>query len=299
MSLIDDSPFAKSPVTPIQHGPDYEFSFRCHKRVGCWNACCKQIDITLTPYDILRLKNRLGMDSEEFLKKHAVPFEMDRDGMPGVKMRTQDDAPVCLFMDEETGCTDYEDRPTACRYYPVGLLSQRKQSDSFDTAAYVIVKEDHCLGHNEDNKMTIQQYREEQGVEEYDELARGWRQIILKKMSTGPVVGKPSPASLSLFFMVCYNHDKFREFINSPSFQKSFELDEEALSKINEDDVELMLFGFRFLKQVLFGEESIPQKEGAYEQRLENRKEIIDLRKNAEIELHKQKEAEKFDEEEK
>lgn len=294
MSLIDDSPFAKNPIAPVQYGPEAELNFRCHKGISCWNACCKQIDIALTPYDIIRLKNRLGLSSEEFLKKHTVPFEMDRDGMPGVKMRTQDDVPVCLFMDEETGCTVYEDRPTACRYYPVGLLSQRKQSDSFDTAAYVIVVEDHCLGHKEDNKMTIQQYREEQGVEEYDELARGWRQLVLKKMSAGSAIGKPSPTSLSLFFMVCYNHDKFREFINSPSFQKSFDLDEETQSKINTDDVELMLFGFRFLKQVMFGEESIPLKEGAAEERIKERKEVHEMRRKAEIEHHKMKEDEKY-----
>lgn len=294
MSLIDDSPFEKSPIAPVQYGPDHEFSFRCHKDIDCWNACCKQVDIALTPYDILRLKNRLGLTSEEFLKKHTVPYEMDRDGMPGVKMRTQDDVPVCLFMDEETGCTVYEDRPTACRYYPVGLLSQRKQSESFDTAAYVIVEEDHCLGKKEDNKLSIEQYRKEQGVEEYDELGRGWRQLVLKKMSTGAAIGKPSPTSFSLFFMVCYNHDKFREFINSPSFQKSFDLDEETLGKINNDDVELMLFGFRFLKQVLFGEESISLKEGAVEERIKERKEVLEMRKEAEIEQHKQKESDKY-----
>lgn len=294
MSLIDDSPFDKSPVAPIQYGPDAEFSFRCHKDVGCWNACCKQIDIALTPYDIVRLKNRMGMSSEEFLKKHTVPYEMDRDGMPGVKMRTQDDAPVCLFMDEVTGCTVYEDRPTACRYYPIGLLSQRKQSETVDGTAYVIVEEEHCLGHKEDNKMTIQQYREEQGVEEYDELARGWRQLILKKMSGGPSIGKPSATSLSMFFMVCYNHDKFREFINTPSFRQSFNLDDDLFKKINEDDVELMLFGFRFLRQVLFGEESISLNEGAAEERLEQRKDILQGRRDAEIEAHKQKEADKY-----
>lgn len=55
-----------------------------------------------------------------------------------------------------------------------------------------------------------------------------------------------------------------------------------------------MLFGFRFLRQVLFGEETISLNEGAAEERLEQRKEILQGRRDAEIEAHKQKEADKY-----
>jgi len=293
--LIDESPFEENPVAPVEYDESTTIQFRCHKGVDCWNACCKQIDITLTPYDIVRLKNRLGMTSEEFLKKHTVPFEMDRDGLPGVKLRTRDEAPVCLFMDEETGCTVYEDRPTACRYYPVGLLAKRNEKEYVDRTTFVLVEEEHCHGHKEDARMTIGEYRQQQGVVEYDELGRGWRQLILKKMSSGPTIGKPSKTSLNLFFMACYNHDKFRDFINSESFNKTFDLDQGLLDKLNEDDTELMLFGFRFLKQVLFGEQSIPLHEGAAEQRAREREEIWRLRQEAERKLHqaKQEQAEK------
>jgi len=33
-------------------------------------------------------------------------------------------------------------------------------------------------------------------LEEYGELAHGWRQLILKKKSSGPSIGKPSKRSL-------------------------------------------------------------------------------------------------------
>ena len=287
--LIDDSPFDESPVAPVQYGPDHEFNFKCHSGVGCWNACCKQINITLTPYDVIRLKKRLGMTSDEFLKKHTAPYEMDRDGLPGIKLRTQDDAPVCLFMDEETGCTVYEDRPTACRYYPVGLLSQRKQDEYDDTTAYVLVQEDHCLGHKEAERQTIDSYRKDQVVEDYDKYGRGWRQLVLKKMSTGPAIGKPSSTSLGLYFMACFNHDKFRDFINAESFQKTFDLDDAMMEKMNGDDVELMEFGFRFLRQVLFGEQSIPLHEGAADKRAKEREEVWQMRRDAEAKQHQEK----------
>jgi hypothetical protein len=48
---------------------------------------------------------------------------------------------------------------------------------------------------------------------EYDDLARGWRQLVLKKKSSGPTIGKPSLRSRQLFFMACYDIDRFREFV--------------------------------------------------------------------------------------
>ena len=84
----------------------------------------------------------------------------------------------------------YGDRPTACRYYPVALLSMRRQDEATDRDSYALVKEPHCLGHDEPREITIADYRNEQGLPEYDELARGWRQLILKKKSSGPTIGK-------------------------------------------------------------------------------------------------------------
>ena len=55
-----------------------------------------------------------------------------------------------------------------------------------------MVKEEHCLGHFEPRTLTVREYRQEQGVEQYDELAKEWRDIILKKRSSGPTVGAPS-----------------------------------------------------------------------------------------------------------
>ena len=106
---------------------------------------------------------------------------------------------------------------------------------------------------------------------EYDDLARGWRQLILKKKSSGPSIGKPSKRSLELFFMVCYDIDRFSQFVASDGFSTIYDLPAEELKNILCDDVELMQFGFRFLRQVLFGEETIPlRKEAAEQRRLEH-----------------------------
>jgi Fe-S-cluster containining protein len=253
--MSSNAPFT-SPVAPVQLDGDHRFNFRCYKGIGCFNACCRSIDITLTPYDILRLKNRLDLSSSDFLAKYTAPFEFEKDSIAGVKLRTRDDTTECQFMTEE-GCSVYEDRPTACRYYPVALVSLRKQDEFTDTASYALVKEAHCLGHNEPRELSIDEYRAEQGVQEYDDLARGWRQLILKKKSSGPAVGKPSLRSRQLFFMACYDIDRFRTFVMSDGFRNSFELPDEEVVKMLANDVELLQFSFRFLRQVLFGEETI------------------------------------------
>src|SRR3989339_950769 len=159
--LIDDSPFAGSPVKPIMLAENASLQFRCHRNVKCWNACCSNIDIPLTPYDVLRLKKRLDMSSGEFLKQYSVPFEMDKDGMPGIKLNPVEGGTACQFMTPE-GCGVYEDRPTACRYYPGALLSLRNQEESVDRTSYALVQEPHCLGHQEPRKLTINDYRKEQ-----------------------------------------------------------------------------------------------------------------------------------------
>jgi Fe-S-cluster containining protein len=135
-----------SPVVPTMYDESKEIQFSCHKGIGCWNACCANIDISLTPYDIIRLKKRLGMTSTQFLRDYTVPYELEKDGIAGVKFRPVDNGTACRFMQPE-GCAVYEDRPTACRYYPVALLSMRKQDEYTDTQSYALVEEEHCKGH--------------------------------------------------------------------------------------------------------------------------------------------------------
>jgi len=276
-----------SPVEPTRLELEDKIKFRCHKDISCWNQCCSRADVSLAPYDIIRMKKNLNIDSSEFLKNYTVPFEIDAHGIPGIKLRTTDDG-ACLFMTDE-GCSVYEDRPTACRYYPSGLLSMRALGKSEDEQHFLMIKEPHCKGHDEDREITIADYRKEQVVEEFDELNRDFYRIILKKKSTGPTIGAPSEMSLQLFFMASYDVDRFRRFVISDSFKNMYTITDEEFASFENDDIELMKFGFKLMKQVLFGELSIKEREGAYDKRAEERKEILAYRKQAEIDEHHRK----------
>jgi Fe-S-cluster containining protein len=282
---INESPFAASPVVPEQLDEDHVIRFRCYKGIECFNACCRDIDITLTPYDILRLKRRLGISSTEFLKRYGYPFEFAKNSIAGIKLQPVEGGTQCQFMTEE-GCSVYEDRPTACRYYPVGLLSLRRADENFDRASYAMVREDHCKGHLEERGITIRDYRKEQGLEEYDDMGRGWRQLVLKMKSAGPAIGKPSRPSLQFFFMACYDLDRFREFVRSEGFDATFEIDHATRKALSEDDVELLNFGVRMIKQIMFGEETIARRPDAYEKHVARRSESQQLRAELEDEPH-------------
>jgi Fe-S-cluster containining protein len=279
--IKDNLPF-QSPVQPVELRLDSEFQFNCHKGIACFNECCKSIDITLTPYDIVRLKRRLGMSSKEFVARHTVPFEMDAHGLPGLKMATKPGAGECVFLTQE-GCSVYQDRPAACRYYALGNMAVRKKDSSDVEDVYFVVKEPHCLGHQEPVKQTVGEYRKNQGIDKYDEMNREWRDIVLKKRSSGPTVGKPSSRSMQLFDMCSYDMDSFREFIQSEGFQAVFDLDADQQARLKSDEDALLSFAFRFLKQVLFGEKSIPIKEGAREKRISERGEVWQTRRGQEI----------------
>ena len=47
--LIEESPIPDSPVVPNQLDGDTVIQFRCHKDIDCFNACCRNIDIMMTP----------------------------------------------------------------------------------------------------------------------------------------------------------------------------------------------------------------------------------------------------------
>ena len=283
----------RSPVMPAALGESTQIQFRCYKGISCFNACCKRADATLAPYDIIRLKDRLGMTSTDFLAKYTVPFEMDGDGLPGIKLKTTDEG-ACLLLDGDEGCSVYTDRPTVCRYYPVALLQIREKDGVGSQQNYSMVNEDHCKGHLEDRKLSIGDYRAEQGVAEYDDLNAEWYQLILKKKSAGPAVGKPPMASLRLFFLASYDIDTFRRFVLSENFRRTYVLPDAFYAEVEASDLDLLRFAYRFLRQVLFGERSVEEVANAWEKRMEERKDMWAAQVESEVQRRTQAEDTKY-----
>ncbi len=228
-------------------GIEDRFRFSCNPGVPCFNDCCADINILLTPYDVLRLKRRLGITSSEFINKYTVvPFNKEVK-QPVPVLRMSDDAnKTCPFLSEK-GCTVYEDRPWACRMYPVGMaapLDERKQGERF----FFLMQEDHCKGFEEQREYSIAQWLEEQGIGEYNEAGELFKPISLHPFFQ---TGDMSPAKMDMFFTASYDLDRFRRFVFGTTFLDKFVIDPEEIEAILTDDYELMKFGFRWLRFAL------------------------------------------------
>jgi Fe-S-cluster containining protein len=122
--------------------------FAGHQSLPCFTRCCADLELVLTPYDIIRLKKRLHLSSGAFLDRHATVSTDRLSGVPMVKLKRQsDETRRCPFVSSRGGVI-YEDRPGACRLYPLGRAAS-KISESRSGQYYFTVKEAHCLGWQE------------------------------------------------------------------------------------------------------------------------------------------------------
>jgi len=243
-------------------GLDDSFTFSCHPGVSCFNQCCSDVNIFLTPYDVLRLKRRLGIYSWEFLAEYTLT-PLDKNLQYPVlllKMR-ENEQKNCHFV-EAGGCTVYSDRPWACRMYPLGLASPKAEGRGTETDFYFLLQEEVCHGFKEaKNKWTVRGWMENQGVPQYDEFGRLFKELTLHPfLQSGKAF---NPAKMEMFHMVCYNLDKFRGFLFNTSFFDRFEVEDELMKRLQEDDKELLRFGFKWLKFSLYGEKTMTVKPDA------------------------------------
>jgi uncharacterized protein len=254
-----------NPVQPVRLTDNDTFCFNCHRGVSCWNTCCHGADLTLPPYDIVRMARHLNVRPAEFLAQYTVPAEHEGTSMPIIKLKMggDDGKGACPFMADE-GCTIYDDRPSACRYYPLGLMSVKMKEAETKDDFHFIVREDHCRGHDDTKTQSVAEFRQGQGVVPYDEINRGWIDILMKLASwrsMGGVMGKePSQQVRQMFFMVSSDVDKFRRFVFESRFLQVYDIPEEALELVKNSDEVLLRLGFDWLKNVLFNEPVIALK---------------------------------------
>jgi uncharacterized protein len=236
---------------------DDTFTFRCGSDLPCFTRCCGDVNIVLTPYDVLRLKAALGHDSTEFLENHTIiPFTKEQK-LPVVLLKMDPETKRCLLLGEN-GCGVYKDRPWACRMYPLGLASPKNPSPS-DQPFYFLLREDLCEGLDKGRQTTVRDWIRDQGIEEYDMMSTSFQSLMLHdfwdKDEALP------PAKIEMYHMACYDLDRFRRFVFESSFLSRFVVDEARLEVMQKDDEELLEFAMQWLRFSLFGEKTMKMKE--------------------------------------
>ena len=211
----------------------------------------------LFPYDIVQLKNYLSLHSFDFVHKYTQLCEGSHDYFPGLKLKLADDEKhSCPFLGEE-GCTVYKSRPSACRTYPLERGIEQLGQDQQLKIHYFMTHHLYCKGHDEERSYTLRQWEREQMLYEYNLYNDLWAELDAF-FSTNPWAGegKAGPHQ-QLAFMVCYNIDGFRSYVENRDILSGFKLTKSERPRIMNDDSQLLNFGFSWLEFVLNGRKKL------------------------------------------
>ncbi len=205
-------------IMPI-HGT---FNFRCGPGVGCFTRCCKDVTIVLTPYDILRLKNRLGISSEDFIDRYTLPLTKTDYGLPVFVLKMgEDQGKRCPFVSAEKGCSVYNERPWACRMFPLDTRDGEEGEEEY----FVTADPQKCLGLAENQPLTVEEWEKGQGLDVYKDIEELFNQITSAQRIWGD--HKLDGKVQSMVMLACYNTERFRKFVFESNFLKLFDLSPE------------------------------------------------------------------------
>lgn len=223
------------------------FHFHCHQGLACFNRCCRTPTIILSPYDLLRLKNFLGITSGEFLQRYTRTVSEEFSHLPLVFLDPYRSPGGCPFVGTG-GCTVYAHRPAACRLFPLTMGSRLTPQGVVDY--YFCRRLDYCRGFEGKVQWTVASWQANQGFAEYDRERREWLEILLTQGLRGPL---PADGRIQDHVAtVAYDLDRFRRMIREPAFQRTHALDEPEWEELTQNDLALLRFSYRHLKALLF-----------------------------------------------
>ncbi len=235
------------------------FCFDCHPGVPCFTGCCRKVELILYPYDVIRLKNALKLDSERFIQDYIHLIKGHNPYFPALMLKLAENE-ACPFLTDE-GCSVYQDRPSACRTYPLErAVARENRRGGRPEEFYFMSDHDYCEGHNEPREFTVKSWVRNQRIDQFNFANDLWAEIDTLLASNpwkGEGVGGPKQ---QMAFMICYNIDGFRRFCDERRLLKQFKLDRDFKRRIAVDDLELQKFGFEWLKLILTGKSSLLPK---------------------------------------
>lgn len=231
---------------------DQLLTFSCHSEIPCFTECCRELDLALTPYDILRMKRHLNLSSSKFLEQYVIIEWEEEQVFPTCYLTMIDDGRAsCVFV-RKTGCSVYADRPGSCRAYPLGRGVSRN-NDTAATESLVLLQEPHCRGLEATIDQTVHRYLLDQGMELYNRF----NDILLPLLQHPRIQQqefRPSRQQLDQYILALYDLDQFRRKLSDGGIALHHPLTPQQLKGLAGDDEELLLLGLSWLMQEFFGE---------------------------------------------
>ncbi len=232
------------------------FKFACNTGVPCFNACCGDLNLMLTPYDSYRLRRNLSILSREFIQCFAQVSAMSGGGFPQVKLRMTDDARhSCPFV-REAGCSVYSDRPGACRTYPLGRASRLDSNGNLEEQ-FFMVREDHCRGFEQEGTCTRESWLKDQGLEEYNEFNDRYMGLMSRCGKTGRALDSKQ---VNMAFLALYQPDDFKTFLQDMGILGRLNLSDGRRDEILGDEEVCLNFALEWLELVFLGGGNLKQE---------------------------------------
>ena len=226
--------------------PGEPFSFCCHPGIDCFTDCCRDLELALTPYDVLRLRYATKLNSNELLTTYIIKEQTETDIFPRFYLTMVDDGNAsCVFVTKR-GCSIYQHRPGACRNYPLGRAVTLEKTGIKDF--FVLLHEPHCHGFTEKTIQTVASFSQSQEVASYNRFNDMVVEIQQhERIKKGMRLTKEQA---DLFTLALYDLDTFKQKIKDGDIR--IEGDEPFPDDVK-DDEKMLLFAFGWLKSQLFG----------------------------------------------
>jgi len=206
----------------------------------------------LYPYDIIRLRHCLKIDSDQFINQHTDIVLRDGHHFPDVLLRMADDAARnCPFV-TPAGCSVYAHRPDACRFFPIERAQFYDAQTDRKTDVYFFRPPDFCRGAGENRKMTPARWIKDQKAMAHARLTAQWADLMRLFQDNPFGAEGPYGAKAKMAFMAAYNIDQFRAFVLNSSFLRRFQINPALQAKIQTHDLALLELAMAYIKYVLW-----------------------------------------------
>lgn len=188
-------------------GREESFNFHCHAGVTCFTECCRELELALPPYDVVRLRVALGQTAQQFLDEYAVIEFTAADIYPKVYLAMVDDGRASCPFVTASGCRVYADRPAACRTYPLARGASCHSPHEV-REQFVIIHEPHCQGFAETKSQSVTEWLQEQDLDCYNRC----NDLILPLLmdAKGEAKARFTDAEATLYLDTMYGLDRFQ-----------------------------------------------------------------------------------------
>lgn len=229
--------------------PGDKYRFRCHLGISCLNKCCSDLNMVLTPYDLLRLRRGLNLPSADIIHSFVELYMAGESRFPALRLHMTDTPErTCPFV-RDTGCSIYENRPGACRMYPLGRAAKPDGKGGIDVR-YFVMHEPHCKGFDESAEWSSMDWCADQGFDSYARFNDKYMSLLARWNASGRILPQKL---MQIVTLALFQVDDFQRFVQDMRLFERVEVDSERQKAILDDEEAALDFAMDWVELLLLG----------------------------------------------